>query len=66
MITAIQEILRPPTGLYRIYWESGGSSLASIGYTRDGKAWFAATNWINGSVLMEDWITHITGIEKLA
>ena len=36
-------------GLYRIYWQErhgGGSSLAAVGSTPDGRRWMAPTNWI--------------------
>ena len=33
-------------GIYRLNWKSGGGfSLASVGHTHDGTAWFAPTNW---------------------
>ena len=34
-------------GLYKLYWKSGGHSLASVGSHRDGTRWYAPTNWIN-------------------
>jgi hypothetical protein len=34
-----------PLGLYRVFWVSGGSSLASIGMTHTGVRWFAPINW---------------------
>lgn len=34
-------------GLYRVYWKSGGSSLASVGSFASGQRWFAPTNWIS-------------------
>lgn len=36
-------------GLYRVYWKSGGTSLASVGSDRNGDRWIAPTNWISGS-----------------
>lgn len=32
-------------GIYRLYWKSGGSSLAAVGGLSDGTLWFAPTNW---------------------
>ena len=32
-------------GLYRLYWTSGGSSLAAVGGLHDRRLWFAPTNW---------------------
>ena len=34
-----------PLGLYRIFWKTGGSSLAAVGQLYDGTRWFAPTNW---------------------
>jgi len=39
-----------PPGLYRIYWTSGGSSLAAIGEFRDGGRWFAPINWLGPAI----------------
>lgn len=33
------------SGLYKIYWKEGGSSLAAIGVTPKGNMWMAPTNW---------------------
>lgn len=43
-----------PNGLYKIHWKSGGWSYASVGRDLEGKPWLAPTNWINGSVMLED------------
>jgi len=40
-------------GFYEIYWRSGGSSLASVGYDSTGNNWLAPCNWISGSTT--DW-----------
>lgn len=40
-------------GLYKIYWKSGGSSLATIGLTVFGNYWFAPSNWTSGIPSME-------------
>lgn len=32
-------------GLYRIWWRSGGDSLAAVGIASNGDRWIAATNW---------------------
>lgn len=39
-----QEKVKP--GVYRVFWKSGGSSLASIGMTEDGERWIAPINWV--------------------
>jgi hypothetical protein len=36
---------RLPPGLYRIYWTSGGSSLAAVGCAPVGRNWIAPINW---------------------
>lgn len=35
-----------PLGLYRVYWRSGGSSLAAIGMSASGGRWLAPCNWL--------------------
>lgn len=35
-------------GLYRLYWRSGGESLAAVGTGSDGRFWYQPCNWING------------------
>lgn len=36
-------------GLFKVYWKSGGYSLASIGSLPSGERWIAPTNWVNGA-----------------
>lgn len=33
-------------GVYRVFWKSGGDSVAAVGRTADGSAWLAPANWI--------------------
>lgn len=42
-------VAKLPLGLYRIYWDSGGSSLAAVGNSPDGRRWMAPINWVSGS-----------------
>lgn len=42
----LPEVGKIKAGLYKVFWKSGGDSLASVGYGRDGKAWIAPTNWV--------------------
>jgi len=42
-----------PSGLYKIYWNSGGSSLASVGRDAAGEVWLCPCNWVSG--LSFDW-----------
>lgn len=44
-----------PHGVYKIYWKSGGSSLASIGSSRNGDRWIAPCNWVIDSVSTNCW-----------
>ena len=39
-------------GFYKIFWKSGGSSLAAVGIADNGKRWIAATGWSNGSTMI--------------
>lgn len=32
-------------GIYRIFWKSGGVSLAAVGQLHDGTKWLAPCNW---------------------
>lgn len=52
-INVLQKVLKkkeePKMGLYRIYWKSGGNSLAAIGRDKLGELWIAPTNWVSGS-----------------
>lgn len=51
----------PKHGLYRIFWKSGGSSLAAIGITNDGGRWLAPINWTTPAAAFTDWaaIDHL-------
>jgi hypothetical protein len=35
-------------GLYKIYWKTGGTSLAAVGSRPNGDRWIAPCNWVNG------------------
>lgn len=39
-------LLDIPIGIYKIYWKSGGSSVASIYMDADGTKWLAPSNWV--------------------
>lgn len=41
-----EKVTKLKHGIYRVFWKSGGSSVASVGSTGSGKRWLAATNWI--------------------
>lgn len=48
-------------GLYRVHWKSGGTSLAAVGVNREGRFWFAPTNWVGPGDLKD----HMKSIERL-
>jgi hypothetical protein len=35
-----------PLGLYRVYWRTGGISLAAMGQNANGLRWIAPANWL--------------------
>jgi len=41
ILQTTDEMLNCNLGIYRIYWKSGGSSLAAIGMDREGDRWLA-------------------------
>jgi len=58
-----EEIQALETGLYRIWWLDGGSSLAAVGIRSCGTKWFAPTNWVSGD--SSDW-SSVERVTKLA
>lgn len=82
VLAAVEAVVAPPTpeadlgeemrqrklGAYRLYWKSGGSSVAAVGMAYDGTRWFAPANWTTGSVnaslaalVSTDW----SGVERV-
>jgi hypothetical protein len=43
-----EEIISLVPGLYRIFWTTGGLSVAAVGMFPSGDRWIAPTNWVNG------------------
>ena len=43
-----------PPGLYRVYWRSGGSSLAAVGVDNAGLRWIGACNWVSACAVDGD------------
>jgi len=39
------DVAKLKLGVYRIYWKSGGSSVAAVGALYDGTRWVAPANW---------------------
>lgn len=54
-----------PFGLYKLHWWSGGVSLASIGYLRDGAKTISVTNWTNGHNLLSEVADSIKTFEPV-
>lgn len=52
------------TGLYRVWWMSGGFSVACVGMGHDGTRWLAPSNWLAPSK-SPDW-RDILKMEPLA
>jgi hypothetical protein len=50
-----EEVKQLVNGIYRIYWKSGGSSLASVGVTFNGGRWLAPINWVSPTEKQEVW-----------
>lgn len=44
----------PPSGLYRIHWVGGGTSVAAVGMYPNGSTWIAPTNWVKGALKYDD------------
>ena len=44
------EILDCQVGLYRVHWKTGGSSLASVGFSPTNIRWIAPCDWEAGSM----------------
>jgi hypothetical protein len=40
-----KEVDKLCTGVYKVYWKSGGCSVAAVGRTHSGKCWIAPSNW---------------------
>lgn len=55
-----EEVQKLKHGVYKLYWDTGGYSLASVGGLHNGDRWFACSNWTskdkNGIIgTGEDW-----------
>jgi hypothetical protein len=42
-----KEVQQLKLGIYRVYWKTGGCSVASVGFFANGERWIAPANWIN-------------------
>ncbi len=62
----LEQIHALRNGLYRVFWASGGMSVAAKGQTHDGSAWMAVSNWLNGSLVMdEDHAQNVSHVELI-
>jgi len=49
------DIAKVKIGLYHVFWKDGGSSLASVGMTKDGGKWLAPINWVAPTENQDHW-----------
>lgn len=60
-----EEVQKLPRGLYTLYWNSGGSSLAAVGQLYSGERWFAPINWTQRGVFTASTAWHKVESVKL-
>lgn len=61
------EVSNLRSGIYQIFWDSGGYSLASVGVTRTGGKWLAPINWVAADNEGHTWcqVVHAVRIDHL-
>lgn len=69
-MTSKEEMLNCKLGVYRIWWKSGGSSVASIGNDYNGNRWMAPANWTcprgeNPTTMLSKWVDQIKRMTRL-
>lgn len=42
-----REVAKLDPGIYRVYWKTGGYSIAAVGVMGNGEKWLAPLNWIS-------------------
>ena len=52
-------------GVYKIYWHSGGMSLAAVGSFGDGSRWMSPVNWISGATSSRKQWRHVKKVEAI-
>jgi hypothetical protein len=52
-------------GVYRIFWKSGGSSVAAVGFDYKGNRWIAPCNWITLPVSVPDGTKAWRAVERV-
>lgn len=58
-----QEFYNLRLGLYKIFWKSGGHSVAAVGNSRSGVRWIAPCNWVMPSLVTEGILEEIARVE---
>lgn len=62
----IKKVKEAGLGLFRIYWKSGGSSLAAIGQNEEGSPWIVPVNWLSPlQSTSKQYRKYIRGIKRL-
>lgn len=60
-VVGVESKGKPGPGLYKVYWKSGGDSLAAVGVLPNGDRWLAPTNWVHPTEKQSVW----DGIEQM-
>jgi len=60
-----EDVQKLSHGLYRVFWKTGGSSLAAVGSNAAGKRWLAPTNWVSISQDFNKTWLHVERVEFL-
>jgi hypothetical protein len=60
------KVLALKNGIYRIYWNDGGTSLASVGRTHTGSVWMAPSSWSWIDIARSNWslVKHVEPIAE--
>jgi hypothetical protein len=59
------EVRHLPTGVYRVFWKGGGTSVAAMGQLYDGRKWLVPANWTSESPAKIATTHHWRLIERL-
>lgn len=58
-----------PHGVYRIFWKTGGQSVASVGSLSDGRRWLAPANWtsdIDSGISTSEYWDEVRSVKLIA
>lgn len=65
----LEQVQQLTEGIYRIHWNGGLHSMATIGIDDNAKTWIAPTNWCQPLLATDPkylhWITRIDRVELL-